>query len=332
MNKQEKLEKLKKEMPGLKKDYGDQIIDNSIKDSIDVISSGSLYLDKALGIGGYPLGRIVEILGGESSGKTTLTIHAIVEAQNKGGVCAFIDAEHAFDAEYASKCGVNMEELFICQPDTAEDSLNLVDDLLNKGIFSLIVVDSVAAMLPKAELDGDIGDSKMGVMARLMAQALRKIVSSANKNKCTVIFINQTREKIGVMWGSPITTPGGNSLKFAASQRLEVSKTPLKDGEEFYANKTKVKVVKNKTAPPFKTAEFDIIYGVGIDKFGEVINAAIDAGIIKKGGAWLSYGEAVKIQGLDNMKQFLADNIELYKEIESIVRNDTKKEEDMQGV
>jgi recombination protein RecA len=319
MEKQERLEKLKKEMPTLIKKYGNQIVgnDNPLQ-NVEVIPTGSYELDDALGIGGYPEGRVIEIFGPESSGKSTLCLHAIAEAQKKGGLCAYIDSEHALDPEYAKNLGVNLDELFISQPDSAEDSLNIMNDLASKGIFSLIILDSIAAMVPRAELDGEIGDSKMGIIARLMSQALRKLVSVAANNKCCLIFVNQIRMKIGVMYGSPVTTPGGEAMKFASSIRLEVNKTSLKDGDEFYGNKTRVKVIKNKMAAPFKIVEFDVLYGTGIDKIGSLLNKAIDNNIVNKAGSWLTYKD-IKIQGVDNFKELMADNRELFLEIESQV-------------
>ena len=316
MNKQEKLDKLKKEMPALTKKYGDQIINSNLNDKkYDVISTGSYGLDDALGIGGFPKGRIVEIFGPESAGKSTLCLHAIAECQKAGGVAAYIDTEHAFDAHYAQNIGVNIDELTISQPNSAEDALNLTNDLMEKGIFDLVIYDSIAAAVPKAELDGEIGDSKMGVIARLMSQALRKLVSTASNNNCCLIFVNQIRLKIGLMFGDPRTTPGGESMKFASSIRLEVNKTPLKDDDEYYGNKTKVRVIKNKCAAPFKTVEFDVLYGIGIDKIAEILNAAIKYDVVKKGGAWLTYKEH-KIQGMDKFKQLLIDNTDFLEEIE----------------
>lgn len=332
MNKKEKLEKIKKELPNLIKKYGDQIIteDNKIN-NLEVISSGSYSLDDALGVNGYPKGRIIEIFGPESSGKSTLCLHAIHETQKAGGICAYVDTEHALDPTYAESIGVNMQDLIISQPDTAEDALNIANDLINQGVFDLVVFDSVAAMLPRSESEGEIGDNKMGAVARLMSQALRKIVPSASNNNCCVIFVNQIRLKIGLMFGDPRTTPGGEAMKFASSIRLEVGKTPIKDGDEVYGNKTKVKVIKNKVAPPFKIAEFDVIYGQGIDKLGEILNAAINRNIIKKGGAWLSYND-LKIQGLDKFKQLVVDNPELLTELENKLKECNVKEESVMAV
>jgi len=318
--KEERLNKLKKEMPSLIKKYGDQIItvDNKMND-VEVIPTGSLLLDIALGIGGYPKSRVVEIFGPEASGKSTLCLHAIAECQKLGGICAYIDSEHALDPEYAKNLGVNLEDLFISQPDSAEDSLNIANDLISQGVFSLVILDSIAAMVPRQELEGEIGDSKMGVIARLMSQALRKIVPNISNNNCCFIAVNQIRNKIGVMYGSPITTPGGEAMKFASSIRLDVSKTLLKDGDDIYGNKTKIKVIKNKMAAPFKTVEVDVIYGEGIDRLSEILTLAIRFDIVKKGGAWLSYKD-LKVQGMDNFRQLMADNLELKDEIENQVQ------------
>ncbi len=288
---------------------------------IEATSTGSLGLDIALGIGGLPKGRIIEIYGPESSGKTTLTLHSIAEEQKKGGICAFVDAEHAFDPQYAKKLGVNLDELLISQPDTGEQALEIVDTLVRSGAVSMIVVDSVAALIPKSELEGDMGDSSVGVHARLMSQAMRKLTGSISKSKCMVIFINQIRMKIGVMFGSPETTTGGNALKFYASVRLDIRRIgAIKDRDEVVGNSTRVKVVKNKVAPPFKQVEFDIMYGEGISKMGEVLDLGVKAGVVEKSGAWFSYGDERIGQGRENAKQFLKDNPVMAAEIEAKIR------------
>lgn len=291
--------------------------DSDIELDIDFIPTGSINLDLALGIGGYPKGRIIEIYGQESSGKTTLTLHAIAEEQNKGGTAAFIDAEHSFDPTYAESLGVDLEKLIISQPDNGEQALEIADRLSRSGQVSLIIIDSVAALTPKAEIEGEMGDSKMGLHARLMSQALRKMNGSLYKNKCTIIFINQLRDKIGVMFGNPETTTGGNALKFYASVRLDIRKQsqPIKDGDEAIGSRVKVKVVKNKVAPPFKTAEFDIIYGEGISMVSELIDIAVQKEIIKKAGSWYSYNETKLGQGKDAVKLILKDNPEIVEEI-----------------
>ena len=296
--------------------------DSDIELDIDFIPTGSINLDLALGIGGYPKGRIIEIYGQESSGKTTLTLHAIAEEQNKGGTAAFIDAEHSFDPTYAESLGVDLEKLIISQPDNGEQALEIADRLSRSGQVSLIIIDSVAALTPKAEIEGEMGDSKMGLHARLMSQALRKMNGSLYKNKCTIIFINQLREKIGVMFGNPETTTGGNALKFYASVRLDIRKQsqPIKDGDEAIGSRVKVKVVKNKVAPPFKTAEFDIIYGEGISMVSELIDIAVQKEIIKKAGSWYSYNETKLGQGKDAVKLILKDNPELLEEILSMIK------------
>ncbi|MBI1418190.1 MAG: recombinase RecA [Limimaricola sp.] len=288
---------------------------------ISATSTGSLGLDIALGIGGLPKGRIIEIYGPESSGKTTLTLHSIAEEQKLGGVCAFVDAEHAFDPQYAKKVGVNLDELLISQPDTGEQALEIVDTLVRSGAVSLVVVDSVAALTPKAELEGDMGDSSVGVHARLMSQAMRKLTGSINKSKCMVIFINQIRMKIGVMFGSPETTTGGNALKFYASVRLDIRRIgAIKDRDEVVGNTTRVKVVKNKVAPPFKQVEFDIMYGEGISKTGEIIDLGVKAGVVEKSGAWYSYGDERIGQGRENAKAFLKEHPEISLAIEDKIR------------
>ena len=288
---------------------------------IEATSTGSLGLDIALGIGGLPKGRIVEIYGPESSGKTTLTLHVVAEEQKKGGVCAFVDAEHALDPQYAKKLGVNLDELLISQPDTGEQALEIVDTLVRSGAVSLIVVDSVAALTPKAELEGDMGDATVGAQARLMSQAMRKLTASIGRSNCMVIFINQIRMKIGVMFGNPETTTGGNALKFYASVRLDIRRTgSIKDRDEVVGNQTRVKVVKNKVAPPFRQVEFDIMYGEGISKVGELIDLGVKAGVVDKSGAWYSYGDERIGQGRENAKQFLRDNPEMRDKIEKAIR------------
>ena len=296
--------------------------DSDIELDIDFIPTGSINLDLALGIGGYPKGRIIEIYGQESSGKTTLTLHAIAEEQNKGGTAAFIDAEHSFDPTYAESLGVDLEKLIISQPDNGEQALEIADRLSRSGQVSLIIIDSVAALTPKAEIEGEMGDSKMGLHARLMSQALRKMNGSLYKNKCTIIFINQLRDKIGVMFGNPETTTGGNALKFYASVRLDIRKQsqPIKDGDDAIGSRVKVKVVKNKVAPPFKTAEFDIIYGEGISMVSELIDIAVQKEIIKKAGSWYSYNETKLGQGKDAVKLILKDNPEIVEEIKKQIK------------
>lgn len=305
----------------LDKTYGKGTVmrlgDDPIDQTIEVIPSGSLGLDVALGIGGYPKGRIIEIYGPESSGKTTLTLHAIAEAQKLGGTAAFIDAEHAFDVQYAGKLGIDVENLIISQPDNGEQALEIADNLIRSGAIDIVVIDSVAALTPKAEIEGEMGDSKMGLHARLMSQALRKLTATISRTKCTVIFINQLREKIGVMFGNPETTTGGNALKFYASVRIDIRKAsqPIKVGEEAVGSRVKVKVVKNKVAPPFKQAEFDIMYGEGVSRVGEVLDLGVDYEIIKKSGSWFSYGDTKLGQGRDTVKDLLKDNPELMEEL-----------------
>ena len=290
-------------------------------EDIDVIPTGSLTLDLALGVGGLPKGRIIEIYGPESSGKTTLAIHAIAEAQKAGGIAAFIDAEHAFDRSYAEKLGVNTADLLVSQPDNGEQALEIADNLIRSGAIDIIVIDSVAALTPKSEIEGDMGDSKMGLQARLMSQALRKLTATISKTGCCCIFINQLREKIGVLFGNPETTTGGNALKFYASVRLDIRRTSqLKDGDLAAGNRVKVKVVKNKVAPPFRTAEFDILFGEGISKTGEIIDLGVDYNIIKKSGSWFSYNDSKLAQGRDAVKQLLNDNPELMEELETKIR------------
>ncbi|KQT57421.1 MULTISPECIES: recombinase RecA [unclassified Aureimonas] len=291
------------------------------KVEVDTVSTGSLGLDMALGIGGLPRGRIVEIYGPESSGKTTLALHTVAEAQKKGGICAFVDAEHALDPVYARKLGVNLEDLLISQPDTGEQALEIVDTLVRSGAIDVLVVDSVAALTPRAEIEGEMGDSLPGMQARLMSQALRKLTGSISRSKCTVIFINQIRMKIGVMYGSPETTTGGNALKFYASVRLDIRRIgAIKDRDEVTGNQTRVKVVKNKLAPPFKQVEFDIMYGEGVSKTGELVDLGVKAGIVEKSGAWFSYNSQRLGQGRENAKTFLRDNPDVANEIETTIR------------
>ncbi len=317
----EKLKALQLTMDKIEKSYGKGSImklGDRVVELVPSISSGSIGLDIAMGVGGYPKGRIIEIYGPESSGKTTLAIHAIAEAQKAGGIAAVIDAEHAFDPGYASKLGVDINELLISQPDNGEQALEIADNLIRSGAVDIIVIDSVAALTPKAEIEGEMGDSKMGLQARLMSQALRKLTANINKTKTCVIFINQLREKIGVMFGNPETTTGGNALKFYASVRLDIRRIgQIKDGEEAQGNHTRVKVVKNKVAPPFKKAEFDIMYGEGISKTGEIVDLGVELNIIKKSGSWFSYGETKLGQGRESVKSVLHDNPELALELES---------------
>ena len=290
---------------------------DSAVEEVEVIPSGSLGLDIALGVGGYPKGRVIEIYGPESSGKTTLTMHAIAESQKQGGIAAFIDAEHAFDAVYAKKLGIDVENLIISQPDNGEQALEIADNLIRSGAIDIVVIDSVAALTPKAEIEGEMGDSKMGLHARLMSQALRKLTATISRTKCTVIFINQLREKIGVVFGNPETTTGGNALKFYASVRIDIrrSGSPIKVGEDAVGNRVKVKIVKNKVAPPFKNTEFDIMYGEGISKVGEILDLGVEFDIVKKSGSWFSYGDTKLGQGRDAVKELLKDNPELLEEL-----------------
>jgi len=321
-----KLKALKLTLDKLDKTYGKGTVmkmgDQAVQE-VDVIPTGSLGLDIALGVGGYPRGRVIEIYGPESSGKTTLTLHAIAEAQKKGGIAAFIDAEHAFDRYYAENLGVDIENLIISQPDNGEQALEIADNLIRSGAIDIIVIDSVAALTPKSEIEGEMGDSKMGLHARLMSQALRKLTGSISKTQCTVFFINQLREKIGVMFGNPETTTGGNALKFYASVRLDIRRsTQIKDTNSVVqGNKTRVKVVKNKVAPPFKMAEFDIMYGKGISKVGEIIDVGVEFEIIKKSGSWFSYDETKLGQGRDAVKALLLDNPELFEELEVKIKD-----------
>jgi recombination protein RecA len=323
--KEAKLKALKLTLDKLDKAYGKGTVmkmgDAPVVD-VDVISSGSLGLDIALGVGGYPKGRVVEIYGPESSGKTTLTLHAIAEAQKAGGIAAFIDAEHAFDRFYAQNLGVDIDNLIISQPDNGEQALEIADNLVRSGAIDMIVIDSVAALTPKSEIEGEMGDSKMGLHARLMSQALRKLTGSISKTNCTMIFINQLREKIGVMFGNPETTTGGNALKFYASVRLDIRRsTQIKDTDgTVRGNKTRVKVVKNKVAPPFKLVEFDIMYGEGVSKVGEILDLAVDFEIIKKSGSWFSYDETKLGQGRDAVKQMIKDNPDLMDELEEKIK------------
>ena len=317
-----KLKALQLTLDKLDKTYGKGAVmkmGDSVVQEVEVISSGSIGLNAALGVGGFPKGRIIEIYGPESSGKTTLTLHAIAEAQKAGGIAAFVDAEHAFDRFYAAKLGVDIDNLIISQPDHGEQALEIADNLIRSGAIDIIIIDSVAALTPKSEIEGEMGDSKMGLHARLMSQALRKLTSTISKTNCTVIFINQLREKIGVMFGNPETTTGGNALKFYASIRLDIRRSSqIKDGDSnVMGNKTKVKVVKNKVAPPFKTAEFDIMYGEGISKAGEIIDLGVAYEIIKKSGSWFSYEDSKLGQGRDGVKALLLDNPDLSEEIEN---------------
>ena len=320
----EKLKVLKAVMDKIEKDFGKGSIMRMSSDQVTdiaVIPSGSITLDVALGVGGYPKGRVIEIFGPESSGKTTLAIHAIAEAQKQGGIAAFIDAEHAFDSYYAQKLGVDVENLLISQPDNGEQALEIADSLIRSSAIDIIVIDSVAALTPKAEIEGEMGDSKMGLQARLMSQALRKLTASISKTKTVCIFINQLRDKIGVVYGNPETTTGGNALKFYASVRIDIRRTSvIKDGEEQLGARARVKVVKNKVAPPFKKAEFDIMFGEGISKLGEIIDLAVDYGIVKKAGSWFSYGDTKIGQGRDAVKDFLTTNTEICDEVEAKVR------------
>jgi recombination protein RecA len=329
--KEAKLKALQLTLDKLDKAYGKGTVmkmgDKAVEE-VEVIPSGSLGLDLALGVNGYPKGRVIEIYGPESSGKTTLTLHAIAEAQKAGGIAAFIDAEHAFDRNYAEKLGVDIENLIISQPDNGEQALEIAENLIRSGAIDIVVIDSVAALTPKSEIEGEMGDSKMGLHARLMSQALRKLTGTISKTNCTVFFINQLREKIGVMFGNPETTTGGNALKFYASVRLDIRRSSqIKDGENVIGNRTKVKVVKNKVAPPFKTAEFDIMYGEGVSKTGEILDLAVEFEIIKKAGSWFSYGDTKLGQGRDAVKVLIKDNPELADELEQKIKDLIKEKE-----
>ena len=320
----EKMKALQLTLDKIEKSYGKGAImklGDSAVEAVEVISTGSLTLDLALGTGGLPKGRIIEIYGPESSGKTTLAIHAIAEAQKTGGIAAFIDAENAFDSNYAKRLGVDIENLLVSQPDNGEQALEIAENLIRSGAIDIIVIDSVAALTPKSEIEGEMGDAKVGLQARLMSQALRKLTSTINKTNSCCIFINQLREKIGVMFGNPETTTGGNALKFYASVRLDIRRiSQIKEGENVLGNRTRVKVVKNKLAPPFKQAEFDIIYGQGISKVGEIIDLAVEHNIVKKAGSWFSYGETRLGQGRDSVKQLFSDNPELSEEVENKIK------------
>ena len=320
----EKLKILQSTMEKIEKNYGKGAVmklGDRATEKVDVISTGSINLDAALGVGGFPKGRIVEIFGPESSGKTTLAIHAIAECQKNGGIAAFIDAEHAFDSFYAKKLGVDIDNLFVSQPDNGEQALEIADNLIRSGAIDIIVVDSVAALTPKAEIDGEMGDSKVGLQARLMSQAMRKLTSTISKTNCCCIFINQLREKIGVMFGNPETTTGGNALKFYASVRVDIRRVQaIKDGDQNIGNRVKEKIVKNKVAPPIRTCEFDLMFGEGISRLGEIIDLGVEMNIIKKSGSWFSYGDTKLAQGREALKQLLRDNPELCDELEAKVR------------
>lgn len=330
--KEAKLKALQLTLDKLDKAYGKGTVmklgDRAVEE-VEAIPSGSLGIDLALGVNGYPRGRIIEIYGPESSGKTTLTLHAIAEAQKAGGIAAFIDAEHAFDRSYAQKLNVDIENLIISQPDNGEQALEIAENLIRSGAIDIVVIDSVAALTPKSEIEGEMGDSKMGLHARLMSQALRKLTGTISKTNCTVFFINQLREKIGVMFGNPETTTGGNALKFYASVRLDIRKSSqIKDGDNVIGNRTKVKIVKNKVAPPFKTAEFDIMYGEGVSKTGEILDLAVEFEIIKKSGSWFSYGDTKLGQGRDAVKALIKDNPELADELELKIKEAIKENMD----
>jgi len=329
VSKLEKLKILQSTLDKIEKNYGKGAImklgDAPIEE-LECISTGSVGLDMALGIGGFPKGRIIEIYGPESSGKTTLAIHAIAEAQKKGGIAAFIDAEHAFDSFYAKSLGVDTDNLLVSQPDNGEQALEIADNLIRSGAIDIIVIDSVAALTPKSEIEGEMGDSKMGLQARLMSQALRKLTANISKTKCCCIFINQLREKIGVMFGNPETTTGGNALKFYASVRVDIRRTQaIKDGENHIGNRVKVKIVKNKVAPPFRTTEFDLMFGEGISKTGEIVDLCVELGIMKKSGSWFSYGDTKLGQGRESVKQMIKDNPELADELEEKLRESLKE-------
>lgn len=329
MDAAEKLKALQATMDKIEKDFGKGSImkmGNSAVEPIDVIPTGSVSMNVALGVGGYPRGRIIEIFGPESSGKTTLAIHAIAEAQKAGGIAAFIDAEHAFDRFYAAKLGVDIDNLYVSQPDTGEQALEIAEQLIRSSAIDIIVIDSVAALTPKSEIEGDMGENKVGLQARLMSQALRKLTGAVSKTRTTCIFINQLREKIGVMFGSPETTTGGNALKFYASVRVDIrSSTPIKEGEETIGRLTKVKIVKNKVAPPFRKAEFDIMFGEGISRSGEIVDLGAELGIIKKSGSWYSYQDTKIGQGRDAAKKLIGDNPELAEELEGLIADALNK-------
>ncbi|HEU4634528.1 MAG TPA: recombinase RecA [Flavisolibacter sp.] len=329
MSANEKLKALKLTIDKIEKDFGKgsvMMMNEKSQDPMEVVSTGSIGLDSALGVGGFPRGRIIEIYGPEASGKTTIAIHVIAEAQKKGGMCAIIDAEHAFDSAYARKLGVDVDNLLISQPDYGEQGLEIADRLILSGALDVVVIDSVAALVPKGELEGEMGDSKMGLQARLMSQALRKLTATINKTNTICIFINQLREKIGVMFGNPETTTGGNALKFYASVRLDIRRmAQIKDGDSAIGNRVKVKVVKNKVAPPFRSAEFDIVFGEGISKAGELLDMGVELGIVQKSGSWFSYNTDKLGQGRDAVKQLLHDNPELSNEIETKVREKIKE-------
>jgi recombination protein RecA len=329
MSNAEKLKALKLTIDKIDKDFGKgsvMMMNEKSQEPMEVVSTGSIGLDVALGVGGLPRGRVIEVYGPESSGKTTIAIHVIAEAQKKGGMCAIIDAEHAFDSSYAMKLGVDIDSLLISQPDYGEQALEIADRLILSGALDVVVIDSVAALVPKGELEGEMGDSKMGLQARLMSQALRKLTATISKTNTICIFINQLREKIGVMFGNPETTTGGNALKFYASVRLDIRRlAQIKDGEEAVGNRVKVKVVKNKVAPPFRSAEFDIIFGEGISKMGEIIDMGVELGVIQKSGSWFSYGADKLGQGRDTVKQMLHDNPELATQMEAKIREKIKE-------
>ncbi|HVM87348.1 MAG TPA: recombinase RecA [Puia sp.] len=329
MSNAEKLKALKLTIDKIDKDFGKgsvMMMNERSQEPMEVVSTGSIGLDVALGVGGLPRGRVIEIYGPESSGKTTIATHVIAEAQKKGGMCAIIDAEHAFDSSYAQKLGVDIDSLLISQPDYGEQALEIADRLILSGALDVVVIDSVAALVPKGELEGEMGDSKMGLQARLMSQALRKLTATISKTNTICIFINQLREKIGVMFGNPETTTGGNALKFYASVRLDIRRmAQIKDGEEAIGNRVKVKIVKNKVAPPFRSAEFDIVFGEGISKMGEIIDMGVELGIIQKSGSWFSYGSDKLGQGRDTVKQLLHDNPELASQIEAKIREKIKE-------
>lgn len=329
MSNNEKLKALKLTIDKIEKDFGKgsvMMMNEKSTDPMEVVSTGSIGLDAALGVGGFPRGRIIEIYGPESSGKTTVAIHVIAEAQKKGGMCAIVDAEHAFDSAYAKRLGVDVDNLLISQPDYGEQGLEIADRLILSGALDVVVIDSVAALVPKGELEGEMGDSKMGLQARLMSQALRKLTATISKTNTICIFINQLREKIGVMFGNPETTTGGNALKFYASVRLDIRRmAQIKDGDDAIGNRVKVKVVKNKVAPPFRSAEFDIVFGEGISKTGEILDMGVELGIVQKSGSWFSYNTDKLGQGRDTVKQLLQDNPELANEIETKIREKLKE-------